>query len=144
MENKEKAMKEGAVTAKELEAAMPVSEPVAPILEIKRAAFTTNDGKKYYSYFVEGEIRGRKIRVDFEAKDKGGYEVLDIIFDIKPTASLSITEEFMENDKTGEKVPYQIYEVFNVDEDGLIYSYAVKPSQASDKALLRMLLQQKK
>lgn len=32
------------------------------------------------------------------AKDSGGYEVLDIIFDIKPTALLTMRKEEMKDD----------------------------------------------
>jgi len=65
--------------------------------------------------------------------------VLDIIFDVKPTAELFMRDEEMTDD-SGRVTKYTVYEVQNVDEDGVVYSYKVKPARESDKALLLMLL----
>ena len=40
-----------------------------------------------------------KIRVDFEAKDKGGYEVLDIIFDILQDINTTIAYVFFHSNE---------------------------------------------
>ena len=40
-------------------------------------------------------MRGRDIKVDFAPKDKGGYEPLDILFDVSNKAELLISEEEM-------------------------------------------------
>ena len=50
----------------------------------------------------------------------------------------------MTNDKTGEVTAYTVYEVFALDDDGTRYSYKVKPSRESDKALLTMLMNSRK
>lgn len=87
--------------------------------------------------FEDGEVV-----VDFSAADQGGYEVLDIIFDIKPTAELVMHDEVMVNDD-GERTTYTVYEVQNVDEAGEVYSYQVKPARKSDKSLLNFMLKEK-
>lgn len=111
-------------------------------LVVKRKEFTTKDGREMWGYYVEGKSRGRDVVVDFSAADQGGYEVLDIIFDIKPTAELVMHDEVMVNDD-GERTTYTVYEVQNVDEDGEIYSYQVKPARKSDKSLLKFMLIEK-
>ena len=53
------------------------------VLPLNRETFTGKDknGKKrhFWTYFVSGEAYGKPVRVDFEAADKGGYEVLDML-----------------------------------------------------------------
>lgn len=117
-----------------------VTEQQTENLIVERETFTSKDKREMYGYFVRGKIRGRDVKVDFNAEDQGGYEVLDIIFDIKPTAELLITENEMTNDD-GTKQRYTTYEVQNVDEDGIVYKYKVKPARKSDKAYLDVLLQ---
>lgn len=110
-------------------------------LMVERETFTTKDGREMYGYFVRGEIRGRKVKVDFNAKDQGGYETLDLIFDINPKAELLIHEE-TQTDNDGTKRKYTVYEVQNVDENGIVYKYKIKPARESDKTYLDILLQQ--
>lgn len=117
-----------------------VQENVDKLL-VEREVFNAKDGREMYGYFVRGKIRGRDVKVDFNAKDQGGYEVLDIIFDISPTAALTMHDEEMTNDD-GTKQTYTVYEVSNTDEDGIVYSYKIKPARESDKAYLSVLLQQ--
>ena len=112
--------------------------------ELTREEFEGRDKKKYWSYAIHGKVRGRDVKVDFVAYDQGGYEVLDIIFDVKPTAELVITDGSMTNQDTGEVVNFRTYEARNVDpDDGIEYRYKIKLARESDKALLNMLLQQK-
>ena len=117
-----------------------VQENVDKLL-VEREVFNSKDGREMYGYFVRGKIRGRDVKVDFNAKDQGGYEVLDIIFDISPTAQLTMHDEEMTNED-GTKQTYTVYEVSNTDEDGIVYSYKIKPARESDKAYLSVLLQQ--
>ena len=72
-------------------------------------------------------------------KDKGGYEPLDIVFDVNPTAELIMSEDEMINDN-GKTTKYTTYKVKNVDEFGVVYECSIKPARDSDKALLSMLL----
>ena len=102
---------------------------------------TKRDRREIYVYFVEGETHGRKIRADFEAKDQGGYETLDLIFSIKPTAELLMREETMVQD--GVKQSYTVYEAYNKDEFGIEFKYEIKLSRKSDKTYLDIILQQR-
>lgn len=119
------------------------------VLPVTRQPFTSGkDNKEYYGYVVKGNIvrvkNGKRfekeVEVNFVAKDQGGYEVLDLIFFETEEAKLRMREETMTNDKTGEITNYTVYEVYSEDDDGTEYSYKVKPSRESDKALLSMLL----
>lgn len=102
---------------------------------------TKRDRREIYVYFVKGETHGRTIRADFEAKDQGGYETLDLIFAIKPTAELLMREETMVQD--GVRQNYIVYEAYNKDEDGIEFKYEIKLSRKSDKTYLDIILQQR-
>ncbi len=123
------------------------NETVEDVKEIKlfieREGFKGNDGKDYWAYILKGQVRGRDVKVDFAPKDKGGYEPLDIVFDVSPKAELVMTDEEMTND-AGKTTKYISYRVRTIDELGIEYSCGVKPSRDSDKALLTMLLNQLK
>ena len=86
-----------------------------------------------------GDIIKKDVKASFEAKDKGGYEVLDFIFMIDETAELIIKEDSMTDDY-GKKTVYDVYEVSQVDGDGVPYSYQVKPMRASDKFHLNSII----
>ena len=107
----------------------------------------TKSGDDMYGYVLKEEIvvngQKREIRVDFAAKDIGGYDMLDIIFMTGEEAFLSVREEFMTDDKTGEVTPYMVYEIWNEDDDGIPYVYKVKPMRESDKAKLNVVLQKR-
>ena len=110
-------------------------------LYVEREQFVGNDGKEYWAYVVKGQVRGRDIKVDFAPKDKGGYEPLDIVFDVSDKAELIMSNEEM-TDANGNTTKYVSYLVRTIDEDGVPYECGVKPSRDSDKALLKMLLNQ--
>ena len=107
----------------------------------------TKSGDDMYGYVLKEEIvvngQKREIRVDFAAKDIGGYDMLDIIFMTGEEAFLSVREEFMTDEKTGEVTPYMVYEIWNEDDDGIPYVYKVKPMRESDKAKLNVVLQKR-
>lgn len=111
-------------------------------LVVEREIYESKDKKQYYGYFVKGEIHGRKVQADLMPKNRDfdGYEVLDIIFDIAPTAELYVHDEESET-ANGGKTRYTVYEVQNTDEYGITYSYKVKPRAESDKSVLNVLLQ---
>lgn len=102
---------------------------------------TKRDRREIYVYFVRGNFHGREIRADFEAKDQGGYETLDLIFSIKPTAELLMREESMVQD--GVRTTYTVYEACNVDEFGIEVKYEIKLSRKSDRTYLDVILQQR-
>lgn len=112
-------------------------------LTVERESYKGKDEKDYYGYFVRGQVRGREIRADLSPKNRDfdGYDILDLIFDIKPTAELIVREETSET-ASGAVTRYTVYEVQNTDEDGITYTYKVKPRAESDKSVLSVLLQQ--
>jgi len=108
-------------------------------LTLIRESFDGKDGKKYWAYMVKGNVRGREIKIDFVPKDIGGYEPLDIVFDVQDKAELIIGNEQI-TDSFGNKNTYTTYKAQNVDEYGIIYECGIKPQRDSDKSLLVMLL----
>jgi hypothetical protein len=93
-----------------------------------------------FNYFVRYAILGKEYKADFEAKDQGGYELLDLMFSIKSTAELVMWEETMTDDR-GNVTPYNVYEARVVNDDGLVFAYKLKLSQESDKAFLNIFKQ---
>lgn len=114
----------------------------------------TKSGEDMYCYVVRDFVVGKKlidgklvdckreIRCDFVAQkdDFGGYEMLDLIFMFGDNAKLSVREESASDDN-GKSMTYFTYEIWNVDADGVTYSYRVKPMKASDKSKLNVILQ---
>ena len=98
----------------------------------------TQDGRLYYAYLLHGKLRGRPVKVDFSPKDKGGYELLDLVFDVAPKAELYITEVTQEINGTKQKRTG--YTGNTVDENGQIWKSEVKPTRASDRDMLAMLI----
>ena len=107
----------------------------------------TKSGEDMYCYILREMIsvngKEREIRVDFAAKDIGGYDMLDIIFMSGDEAYLSVHEEYMTDEKTGVVTPYMVYEIWNKDDDGIPYVYKVKPMRESDKAKLNVIIQKR-
>ena len=106
--------------------------------KVERETFESN-GKKYFHYFIKGNVRGRDIKASVIPPDKGGYTVLDIVFDGKMEAELIITP-FEIKDVKGKTIKGNTYAVRSVDADGTVYECNIKPFRQSDKALLNMLM----
>lgn len=107
---------------------------------LERAPFISKEGKEMYEYFVGCELYGKKRKAIFTAKDLGGYELLDLMFTIKPTATLVMWEEKMTDDK-GNVTPYNVFEARVVDDDGLVYAYKLKLANESAKSYLNIIMQ---
>ena len=110
-----------------------------PIVDEKGNQLISKDNHPLYAYMVCGYIRGQEKKIDFAPKDQGGYEPLDILFDMADKAELIMSDEVMINDD-GTKTPSVSYKVQVVDEDGEIWDCGVKPQRDSDKVLLKFLL----
>ena len=108
-------------------------------LTLTRETFEGKEGKKYWAYMVKGYVRGREIKIDFVPKDIGGYEPLDIVFDIQDKAELIVRTEQI-TDSFGNKNTYTTYTAQNIDDCGIVYECGIKPQRDSDKSLLAMLL----
>lgn len=122
------------------------------VLKVKRELIPdakTKAGEDMYAYVIKEifKVNGqdREFRAEFTTKgtDFGGYDMLDIIFMISDEAYLSVKEDFMTNETTGETISFSVYEIWNEDEDGVVYSYKVKPARDSDKAKLNVIIQKK-
>ena len=98
------------------------------------------DGKNYFSYFIKGTVRGKDIRVLITPPDKGGWQVLDIVFGDANEAELELKPYEMKNEATGEVIKGNSFAVKSVDENGEVYECKIKPLRSSDKMLLNMLI----
>ena len=108
------------------------------ILDKRGNQYVTGDGRLYFRYRLYGNLRGRKVAVDFSPRDKGGYLPLDLVFDVNPEAALDITDEVTEFN--GRKQHRTVYTVNTVDENGVVWHCEVKPTGKSDVDLLTMLM----
>ena len=107
-------------------------------IKVERETFESN-GKEYFSYFIKGNVRGRDIKAGVIPPDKGGYTVLDIVFDGQMEAELIVTP-FEIKDVKGKTIKGNTYSVRSYDEDGTVYECPIKPARTSDKRFLNMLL----
>ena len=107
-------------------------------INVGRETFKSN-GKEYFSYFIKGVVRGRNVKAAVVPPDKGGYAVLDIVFDGEMEAEL-VVKPFEMKDEHGKTITGNTYMVRSYDEDGTVYECPIKPAKASDKSFLNMLL----
>ena len=113
---------------------------------VERETYTKNE-KQYFTYFINGNIRGRDVRIaimppaDGVKADFNGYMVLDIVFGNAMKADF-VLEPFEFKDASGRTVSGNKTLVRTVDENGEVYECEIKPARKSDKALLTMLLAQ--
>lgn len=113
-------------------------------LALKREKYKA-DGKEYWGYFVEGNILGNTKKANFSApkNDRGGFDLLDIIFEKKKSIDLALTPYVMRDEKTN-KITQKgfTYEGYTIGSDGMPYSCSIKLRGASDKSLLEVFLRQ--
>ena len=81
----------------------------------------------------------RYVKAGVIPPDKGGYTVLDIVFDGQMEAELIVTP-FEIKDVKGKTIKGNTYSVRSYDEDGTVYECPIKPARTSDKSFLNMLL----
>lgn len=108
-------------------------------IKVERDTYEKN-GKTYFSYFIRGNVRGKDVRAAVIPPDRGGYTVLDIVFGDAMEAELVVTPFEMKDEASGRIISGNTYAVRSVDENGEVYECKIKPSRASDKALIGMLL----
>ena len=106
---------------------------------VERETFEKN-GNTYFSYFIQGEIRGKHVKAAVIPPDKGGYTVLDIVFGNAMACELAVKPFEIKDDATGKVISGNTYAVVSYDENGETYECAIKPYRASDKAILSMLV----
>lgn len=106
---------------------------------VERDTYIKN-GQEYYSYYINGTIRGKEYRIGVAPPDNGGYAVLDIVFGGDMSAELVVKPYEIKDDKTGEVLRGNTYAVRSIDEDGVVYECPIKPARVSDKTMLNMFL----
>ena len=114
------------------------AKPEEKKIKVERETYTKDD-KAYFSYFIKGVIRGREVRIAVVPPDKGGFRVLDIVFDNAMSADLVLKPYEIKDDK-GKVLKGNTYAVVSKDKDGTEYECGIKPFRNSDKTLLNMLL----
>ena len=112
------------------------------VILVERETYEKN-GNTYFSYFIKGEIRGKDMRIAIVPPDKGGYTVLDIVFNDTLAAELTI-KPFEIKGEDGKVISGNTYAVMSHDEDGTAYECPIKPFRVSDKTLVNMLVTKKK
>lgn len=96
-------------------------------LRIRRKKFVgKSTGKEYYAYVLKYELKGHEVEVNFKTPDRGGYSVLDIVFDGTKKAYLLV-------EKLGdEKRPIMGYRAVSFDDDGFMYDCKISPRESTD------------
>ncbi len=109
-------------------------------LTLKRGTYKNKKtGEDLFDYFVEGELRGKKVRADFQPTDINGYRLLEVVFGDVDSVDLIISNNRMVKEDTGEVVEFKTYMATSSDADGT-YECKVLPKNPSDKQTLEMLL----
>lgn len=106
---------------------------------VVRESFTGSDGKTYWNYVLRAKILNRDKNIHFSPKDKGGYGVLELLFELADKAELVMTTSTMKDD-AGKRTKYTSYKLVTYDENDTPYEATVKPTAESDKNLLVMVL----
>ena len=96
------------------------------------------EGKEYFSYFVQGIVRGVHMKAQVVPPDVGGYTVLDVVFNGQMEAEL-VVKPFEMKMENGEVMKGKTYMVRSYDEDGTVYECKIKPFRDSGKNILDML-----
>lgn len=120
-----------------------VEEAVDRVLKIEREPYVSKKtGKPGFAYYLKGTVRGREVKAKVVPKDKGGFEVLDIIYDGAISCDLRVEKGKMKNED-GDIVKFETYTVFSKDPTtGEEFDLKVKPDKDSDKAKFKFILRQ--
>ena len=109
---------------------------------VKREIFNSKKtNKECFNYFVEGNVRGKDVKIGLVPPDLGGYTVLDIVFNGQNECDLIVTPFEITDDK-GKVISGNTFVVRSLDENGEVYECKVKPARNSDKDLLGMLIKE--
>ena len=95
--------------------------------------------KPIYSYNVYGVVRGTEVRAGMIPPDKGGFQVLSLVFGESNELPIYCVPYEMKDEK-GHKVTGNTYKVMSYDEEGDVLECKVKPSRDSDKRILECLI----
>ena len=95
--------------------------------------------KPIYTYNVYGVVRGTEVRAGMMPPDKGGFQVLSLVFGEVDELPVWMVPYEMK-DENGRKVSGFTYKVMSADEDGDVLECKIKPSRDSDKRILDCLI----
>ena len=141
-ENEKKVNEEVEVKG-EVAAAAEVEEEVITEEElnvfVERKPVIADTGRKYYNYYVKGEMQGREIRADVIPSDKGGYEQLDMLFSGKEKLPLVVGRS-SQLDATNKIIRRNTYAVKFVDDCGLDFTVSIKGREGSDRSYLEYIV----
>ena len=110
---------------------------------------TTSSGGPMYAYVVKDKLTVNGVDREFKAEfgikrnDIAGYEMLDIIFMFGDVAYLTIGQDSMYDENTKKTTKFDTYEIWNCDDEGIMYSYKVNPRAESDKSKINVIRQRK-
>ena len=139
------------MTEKKKTAAGAAALSEANVFEVERELLDvkTSTGANMYAYVVKDKLvvkdQEREFKAEFGIRnnDVAGYEMLDIIFMFGDVAYLTVGVESMYDENTKRTTEYETYEIWNCDEEGITYSYKVRPRAESDRAKLSVIRQRK-
>lgn len=100
----------------------------------------TRSGKDFYSYVVEGYVKGKPVKADLSGNDDGYYEIYEMMFGFSDKAEL-IVEDREQESQSGKVTRYKAYTLQVVDENGVVFTAPVKPQRGSDKTWIEFMLQ---
>ena len=125
------------------------NEEDAVYLTLERESFKGRDKRRYWSYYVSGVVYPgtrfeKKVKASFTPSDNGGYELLDMMFEMSDKVLLDYSIQNMKNESTGLKTLIDIFMAFVIDPYGNKLEYKLKPYEKSDLAIFKMLYQEEK
>jgi len=128
-----------------------VEETAVGGLSVTRESYLAKKTKKkYYAYFVKGEVRGHKLKAEVAPPkmyvgtermlDSGGFEMLDMLFDTAvPADAVFVDREMVKTSQDGIKKENAVYTVWSADQNGEVLRVVVTPIRPSDGTKLEAL-----
>ena len=122
-------------------------EPV--YLTLERESFKARDKRKYWGYYVSGKVYPgtrfeKTVKASFVPADKGGYELLEMMFEMSDKVLLDYSVQTMKNENTGLRTRFDVFMAFVTDPYGNKIEYKMNAYEKSDTAIFKMLYQEEK
>ena len=127
-----------------------VEEAIKGLQVTRESYLAKKTKKKYYAYFVIGEVRGHKLKAEIappkmyigkeKMLDSGGFEMLDLLFDTaNPADAVFIDRDYEETSQDGIKKRNTVYTAWSADENGEVLKVRVNAIRPSDSTKLDAL-----
>ena len=121
-----------------------VSKEMKEKIYLKRSQFEVETGKTYWSYYFDGVILNREVKVTFVPKDNGGYGPLDYAFlaakNDGEENKVELVVKIVKNGFGSNVTKNNMFMSRYIAKDGMPFECEIKPSKASDLSLLKTLL----